>query len=101
MATSECSIQIELASTSALTLENWIPIIKEQVMLTPKFSGQAELGSASALMTKEGTTTRKEEDVTTSKFSVQEMLGYTPSTEEVTVTLELPSQKEQGTTTTP
>ena len=37
----------------------------------------------------------------TSKFSGQELLGSTPSTEEVTVTLELPSQEEQGTTAAP
>ena len=49
-------------------LEEGIPIIKEQVMSTPKFSGQAELGSASALMTKEWTMTRKEEYVMTSEF---------------------------------
>ena len=52
-------------------------------------------------MTKEGTTTKKEEDVTTSEFSSQEVLGSTHSTEEVTVTLKLPSQEEQGTTATP
>ena len=82
-------------------LEEGIPIIKEQAMSTPKFSGQVELGSVSALMTKEGTTTRKEEDVMTSEFSGQEVLGSIPSTEEVTVTLKLPSQEEQGTTVTP
>ena len=70
-------------------------------MSTPKFLGQAELGSTSTLMTKERTTTRKEEDVTTSEFKGQEVLGSTPSTGEVTVTLELPSQEEQGTTATP
>ena len=70
-------------------------------MLTPKFLGHVELGSASTLMTKEGTTTRKEEYVTTSKFSGQEVLGSTPSTKEVTVTLELPIQEEKGTTMTP
>ena len=37
----------------------------------------------------------------TSEFSIQEVLGATPLTEEVTVTLELPSQEEQGTTVTP
>ena len=70
-------------------------------MSTAKFSGQVELGSTSTLMTKEGTTSRKEEDVTTSEFSGQEVRGSTPSIEEVTVTLELPSQEEQGTTATP
>ena len=40
--------------------------------------------------------TKKEEDVTNFEFSGQEVLGSTPSTEEVTVTLELPSQEEQG-----
>ena len=70
-------------------------------MSTPKFSSQAELGSTSTLMTKEGTTTRKEEDVSTSEFLGQEVLGSTPSTEEVTMTLELPSQEEQGTNATP
>ena len=43
----------------------------------------------------------KEEDVTTSEFSGQEVLGSTPSTKEVTVTLELPHQEEQGTIATP
>ena len=52
--------QIEKMFASALTSEQGIPIIKEQVMSTPKFSGQAELGFASTLMDKEGTTTRKE-----------------------------------------
>ena len=51
-------------------------------MSTPNFLGQAELGFASTLMTKE-------------------MLRSTPSTEEVTMTLELPSQEEQGTIATP
>ena len=69
-------------------------------MSTPKFSDQAGLRFASTFITKEGTTTRKE-DVTTYEFSGQEVLGSTPSTEEVTVTLELPSQEEQGTTTNP
>ena len=59
VATSECSSRIELASASALTSEEGIPIIKEQAMSTPEFSGQRELGSTSALMTKEGTTTKK------------------------------------------
>ena len=90
-----------MASALALMSEEGIHIIKEQAMSTPKFSGQAELGSASTLMTKEWTTTRKEEDVTTSEFSGQEVLGSTPSIEEVTMTLELPSQEEQGTTATP
>ena len=61
-------------------------------MSTPKFLGQAELGFASTLMRKEGTMSRKEEDVTTSEFSGQEVLGFTPSIEEVAMTLELPSQ---------
>ena len=70
-------------------------------MLTPKFSGQGEMGSASTLMKKEGTMTKKEEDVMTSQFSSQEMLGSTPLIGEVILTLELPSQEEQGTTVTP
>ena len=101
VATSECSGRTELASTSILTLEEGIPIIKEESMLNPKFSSQAELGSASTLMTKERTATRKEEDVMTSEFSGQEVLGSTPSTGKVTVTLELSIQEEQGTTATP
>ena len=99
--TFECLGRIELASSSTLTSKEGIPIIKEQAMSTTKFSGEAWLGSASTLMTKEGTTTRKEEDVTTSEFSGQEGLRSTPLTEEITVTLELPIQEEQGTTTTP
>ena len=70
-------------------------------MLTPKFSSQAELGFASALMTKEGTTIRKEEDAMNSEFLGQEVLGYTPSIEELFVTLELPSEEEQGTIAIP
>ena len=77
-----------MVSASTLTSEEGIPIIKEQAMLTPKFSVQARIGFASTLIIKEGTTTRKEEDVMTSEFSGQELLGSTPSTEEVTVTLE-------------
>ena len=37
----------------------------------------------------------------TSQFSSQEVLEYTPSIEEVFVTIELPRQEEQGTTATP
>ena len=70
--TYDCSGRIEMVSTSTLTSKEGIPIIKEQAMLTPKFLGQAESGPALALMTKE-----------------------------VTVTLELLSQVEQGTTVTP
>ena len=79
---SECSSQIEMSPTSTIMLEERIPIIKEQAMSTPNFSGQAELGSASTLMTKE-------------------VLGSTPWTGEVTMTLELLSQEEQGTTANP
>ena len=39
IATFECSGQIDMAYASALTSEEGIPIIKEQDMLTPKFSG--------------------------------------------------------------
>ena len=48
VATSKFLGQIELASSSTLMLEEGIPIIKEQAMLTPNFSCQTELGSASA-----------------------------------------------------
>ena len=50
--TFECLGLIELVSASTLTSEEGIPIIKEQAMPTPKFSGQAVLGSASKLMKK-------------------------------------------------
>ena len=60
VAISKCLGQIEKMFESALTSEQGILIIKEQVILTPKFSGQAELGFALTLMDKEGTTTRKE-----------------------------------------
>ena len=72
-------------------LEEMIPIIKEQV----------EMGYASTLVTKEGTMNKKEEDIMNFEFSGQEVQGSTPSTEEVTVTLKLPIQEEQGTTVTP
>ena len=62
--------------------EERITIIKEKAMSTPNFSGQAELGSASILMTKE-------------------VLRSTPSTEEVTMALELPSQEERWTSMNP
>ena len=52
-------------------------------------------------MKKEGTMTKKEEDVMTFEFSGQEVMRYTPLIEEVIVTLELPSQEEQGTTAIP
>ena len=58
--TSKCLGHLDKTSASILTSEQGIPIIKEQVMSTPKFSGQAELGFASTLMDKEGTATRKE-----------------------------------------
>ena len=90
-----------MVSATSLTLDEGIPIIKEQAMSTPNLSVQVNLGSVSTLMTKEGTTTRKKEDVTTSEFLGQEVLGFTPLIGEVTVTLELPSQEEQGTTATP
>ena len=56
VAISKCLGQIENTFAS----EQGIPIIKEQVMSTPKFLGQEELGFVSTLMDKEGTTTRKE-----------------------------------------
>ena len=52
VAISKCLGQIEKTFASALTSEQGIPIIKEQAMLTPNFSGQAELGSLSTFMTK-------------------------------------------------
>ena len=82
VATSECSGRIELESASTLTSKERITIIKEQAMSTPNLSVQVNLGSVSTLMTKE-------------------VLGSTPLTKEVTITLKLLSQEEQGTTITP
>ena len=102
--TPKLSCQAEPGSASTLMKKEVTTPRKErkseEAVATFECSGRIELGSTSTLMTKEGTMTRKE-DVTTSKFLGQEVLGSTPSTREVIVTLELPTQEEQGTTATP